>query len=469
MPLALIVDDDPIACEALAELVAQQKFSTITAGSLAEAREALTKSPDVILLDLVLPDGNGMDLVGEVANANTEVILITGHASIQTSIEALRRGVTDYLIKPVDLEQLRGVLSRVARPAVLKTEVNSLRNELRSLGRFGRLVGSSPGMQKLYDEIGRVAPTGATVLITGESGTGKEVVAETIHELSRRKDKPFIAVNCGAISPQLMESELFGHEKGSFTGAHRQHRGFFERAHGGTLLLDEVTEMPLDLQVKLLRVLETRMVTRVGSDQPIVTDVRVVAATNRDPGSAVASGKLRQDLLYRLQVFPLVIPPLRERGEDVVHLARHFLGELNKASALKKEFMPATLERMRSHAWPGNVRELWNAVQHAFIMTDDGWIEPGALPLQLGKPVAAEPLLQAEDETVIRVSVGNKIADVEEKLILATLRQCDTKEKAAQLLGISLKTLYNRLRAYAEREHAAPGATQARDQTPVGG
>ena len=467
MPLALIVEDDPVACEALAELVAQQQFSTVTAGSLAEAREALGKSPDVILLDLVLPDGSGLDLIDSVVKASTEVVLITGHASIQTSIEALRRGVTDYLIKPIDLEQLRGVLSRVARPALLKTEVNSLRNELRSLGRFGKLVGSSPGMQKLYDEIARVAPTGATVLITGESGTGKEVVAETIHELSRRKDKPFIAVNCGAISPQLMESELFGHEKGSFTGAVRQHRGFFERAHGGTLLLDEVTEMPLDLQVKLLRVLETRTVTRVGSDQPLVTDVRVVAATNRDPVEAVTAGKLRQDLLYRLQVFPLVIPPLRDRGEDVVYLAKYFLGELNKSSALKKEFMPATLERMRQHQWPGNVRELWNAVQHAFIMTDDGWVEPGALPLQLGKPAAAQPVLQADDETMIRVSVGNTIADVEEKLILATLRQCDTKEKAAQLLGISLKTLYNRLRAYAEREPGSPAS--AVQQPPAGG
>jgi DNA-binding NtrC family response regulator len=410
--------------------------------------------PDVILLDLVLPDGNGMDLVDNVVKASTEIVLITGNASIQTSIEALRRGVTDYLIKPIDAEQLRGVLSRVARPALLKTEVNSLRNELRSLGRFGRLVGSSGVMQKLYDEIGRVAPTGATVLITGESGTGKEVVAETIHEISRRKDRPFIAVNCGAISPQLMESELFGHEKGSFTGALRQHRGYFERAHGGTLLLDEVTEMPLDLQVKLLRVLETRMVTRVGSDQPLLTDVRVVAATNRDPAAAVAAGKLRQDLFYRLQVFPLAIPPLRERGEDVANLARHFLGELNKSAARGKQFMPATLERMRGHTWPGNVRELWNAVQHAFIMTDDDWIESGALPLQLGKPATLQPLMQTSDEAVISVYVGSKIAEVEEKLILATLRQCDTKEKAAQLLGISLKTLYNRLRAYSGRDPA---------------
>lgn len=437
-------------------LVASQNFSTITAGSLAEGREALSQSPDVILLDLQLPDGSGLDLAGEVANTGIDVILITGHATIETSIEALRRGVTDYLIKPIDIEQLRGVLSRVAGRDELKTEVRSLRNELRSLGRFGRLVGASPAMQKLYDEISRVAPTGATVLITGESGTGKEVVAETIHQVSRRKDKPFIAVNCGAISPQLMESELFGHEKGSFTGAHRQHRGFFERAHGGTLLLDEITEMPADLQVKLLRVLETRTVTRVGSDQPIVTDVRVVAATNRDPAAAVSSGKLRQDLLYRLQVFPLTVPPLRDRGDDIKYLAEHFLGELNKASALKKQYLPATIERLRQHSWPGNVRELWNAVQHAFIMTDDSWIEPDALPLQLGKTGADEPMPAApDDRNSLRMHVGDKIADVEERLILATLRRCETKEQAARLLGVSMRTLYNRLRDYAERDGTA--------------
>jgi two-component system response regulator AtoC len=219
-----------------------------------------------------------------------------------------------------------------------------------------------------------------------------------------------------------------------------------------------VTEMPLDLQVKLLRVLETRTVTRVGSDLPLVTDVRVIAASNRDPAGAVAAGKLRQDLFYRLQVFPLAIPPLRERGEDVAYLARHFLGELNKSSSLRKQFLPATLERLRGHPWPGNVRELWNAIQHAFIMTDDDWIEPGALPLQLGKPAVLPPMMQSGDDNVISFSVGSKIAEVEEKLILATLRQCDTKEKAAQLLGISLKTLYNRLRAYSERD-PAPAST----------
>ena len=246
MPHALIVDDDPHAAEALADLVADQGFTTATAGSLQGARDLLGSDPDVILLDLVLPDGSGIELLRDsmVRNADTQVIVITGHASLESSIEAMRHGATDYLLKPINLLQLRGVLSRVARPPDLSAEVKDLRSELRSLGHFGRLVGGSPPMQRLYDQLSRVAPTGATVLITGESGTGKEIVAQTIHDVSRRRLRPFLAVNCGAISPQIIESELFGHEKGSFTGANRQHRGYFERAHGGTLFLDEITEMP---------------------------------------------------------------------------------------------------------------------------------------------------------------------------------------------------------------------------------
>ncbi len=446
MPHALIVDDDPLSLASLAELVADEGFTTSTAGTLAEAREHLHESPDVVLLDLVLPDGNGMDLFDDMSTRrNTEIILITGHASLETSIEALRLGATDYLVKPINVAHLRAVLSRVARPAELKAEVTDLRQELRQLGRFGRLVGSSPVMQTLYDEVSRVAPTGATVLIVGESGTGKELVAQTIHDLSRRKARPFLAVNCGAISPQLIESELFGHEKGSFTGAHRQHRGFFERAHGGTLFLDEITEMPHDLQVKLLRVLETRTVVRVGSDQVIETDVRVLAATNRNPLDAVAQGKLREDLLYRLQVFPLQVPPLRERGEDIDLLAKHFLGELNRAAGTNKTFAPSVLERMRRYGWPGNVRELSNAVQRAYIMADGDVIQQAGL--------AREPTAVPEVEgNAFRVTVGNKLSEVEEKLILATVQECNTKEQAAEMLGISVKTLYNRLRAYGSRQ-----------------
>jgi two-component system, NtrC family, response regulator AtoC len=302
MPHALIVDDDTHAAEALAELVAENGFTTACADSLQGARDLLSTSPDVILLDLILPDGNGLELLRDATTreSETQVVVITGHATLESSIEAMRHGATDYLLKPINLSHLRGVLSRVARPPELSAEVKDLRTELRSLGHFGRLVGASAPMQRLYDQLSRVAPTNATVFITGESGTGKEMVAQTIHEVSRRRLRPFLAVNCGAISPQIIESELFGHEKGSFTGANRQHRGYFERAHGGTLFLDEITEMPMDLQVKLLRVLETQTVSRVGSDRLIEIDVRVLAASNRNPHDAVAAGKLRKDLLYRL-------------------------------------------------------------------------------------------------------------------------------------------------------------------------
>jgi two-component system, NtrC family, response regulator AtoC len=348
----------------------------------------------------------------------------------------------------VNVKALRAILSRVARPADLKTEIGALRDELRRLGRFGRLLGSSTAMQRVYDQIARVAPTAATVLITGESGTGKELVAQTLHELSRRRKQPFLPINCGAISPQLIESEMFGHEKGSFTGAVREHKGYFERASGGTVLLDEITEMPLELQVKLLRVLESGTFMRVGSGREVEVDVRVIACTNRDPDQAVADGKLREDLLYRLRVFPLPLPPLRERGDDVSLLANHFLEDINRGESTNKTFAPATLERFRAYDWPGNVRELKNVVHRAYIMADD-IIEPRCVPPELGRTAQTSgPYFQ--------VRVGTKVADVERKLILATLEQCGgTKEKAATMLGISLKTLYNRLREYQAQTESA--------------
>ena len=443
MPHALIVDDDTIASEVLAELVADQGFTTACAGSVQAARDLLATHPDVILLDLVLPDGSGIELLREATtrDANTQVVVVTGHASLETSIEAMRHGATDYLLKPINLSQLRGVLSRVARPPDLSAEVKDLRSELRSLGHFGRLVGGSPPMQRLYYQLSRVAPTGATVFITGESGTGKEIVAQTIHEVSRRRLRPFLAVNCGAISPQIIESELFGHEKGSFTGANRQHRGYFERAHGGTLFLDEITEMPMDLQVKLLRVLETQTVSRVGSDRPIETDVRVLAASNRNPHDAVTSGKLRKDLLYRLQVFPLYVPPLRERTEDIELLANHFLAQLNKQGNTTKALTPAAIDRLKRYHWPGNVRELSNAIHRASIMTDGEWIT------QIG--LSQEPTLSADfNGRSFQIGVGDRIDAVEKRLILATVQHTHTKEAAAEILGVSVKTLYNRLRAY---------------------
>jgi len=442
-PLALIVDDDVNALAALSELVSDEGFDTVTATSLAEAREHIEAAPDIALLDLVLPDGNAMELFSDLrAQGNADIVLLTAHASIETSIEALRLGATDYVLKPINMAYLRGLLSRVSRSSDEAQKGPSPAGCVREVNRFGRLVGASAAMQKLYDEIGRVAPTGATILITGESGTGKELVAETIHASSRRKDKPFLAINCGAISPQLIESELFGHEKGSFTGAHRQHRGYFERANGGTLLLDEITEMPLDLQVKLLRVLETRTVSRIGSDQLIETDVRVIAATNRVPEQSVYDGKLRRDLMYRLQVFPLHVPPLRERLDDLTLLSKHFLAELNRGASTPKEFAPSALDRMRRYNWPGNVRELWNVVQRAYIMADG----PVITTLGLGEESQNGP--GDQNARSFKVAVGSTLADVEQKLILSTLQQCDTREEAAKVLGISVKTLYNRMRSY---------------------
>ncbi|MGH8468649.1 MAG: sigma-54-dependent transcriptional regulator [Gammaproteobacteria bacterium] len=444
MPHALIVDDDLDALAGLAELVGRQGFTTDAASSLGEARDKMSgRRPDVVLLDLVLPDGNGMDLFQDIeSRSTTEVVLITGRASLETAVEALRLGAADYLTKPVNLKHLKNVLSRVvARPADLKAEIDELRGDLRSLGRFGRLIGVSRAMQKVYDQIARVAPTAATVLITGESGTGKELVADTVHGLSRRRKEAFLPINCGAIQAQLIESELFGHEKGSFTGATREHRGYFEQADGGTLFLDEITEMPSELQVKLLRVLETGTFMRVGADKQIETDVRLIAATNRNPEEAVAEGKLREDLLYRLQVFPLQMPPLRERGDDIELLANYFLGEMNRMESTHKTFSPEALEQLSRYPWPGNIRELKNAIHRTFIMADDV-IDVHSLPQDLGAPCAASG-------KSLNVHVGKSLKEAEKSLILATLQHCGgSKQETARMLAISLKTLYNRLKDY---------------------
>ncbi len=443
---ALIVEDDADSAEMMAALIATEGFTAATANSLRDARRQLAlQEPDIVLLDLMLPDGSGMELFNDPQTlANSEVVLITGHASLETSIQALRLGAADYLIKPINIKQLQGILSRVMRPSKLRAELADMKAEFERTGRFGLLWGRSTSMQRVYEQIGRVSGTAITVLITGESGTGKEVVAQTIHELSRRRKKPFLAVNCGAISPQLIESEIFGHEKGAFTGADRMHQGFFERAHGGTLFLDEITEMPLELQVKLLRVLETGTFMRVGSTTPIEADVRIIAATNRVPEQAVAQGKLREDLLYRLNVFPINLPPLRDRIEDIPLLAEHFLHDICKREGENKRFAPQALQKMQSHRWPGNVRELRNVVQRAYVMEGgpvigDEWL------------VLDAPSAQEQKGPYITVRVGTPLADVERSLILATLQHFNShKEKTAAALGVSLKTLYNRLKEYSQ-------------------
>src|SRR5204862_3422985 len=371
MPHALVVDDESDSAEMMAALISTEGFTVATAGSLRDARKQLAlQEPDIVLLDLLLPAGNGMQLFEDAKQLqNTEVVLITGHASLETSIQALRLGAADYLVKPLNMKQLHGILARVTKPSTVRAEADSLQSSLEEEGHFGLLWGRSAPMRRVYEQILRVSGTAVTVFVTGESGSGKEVVARTVHDLSRRRARPFLAVNCGAISPHLIESEIFGHEKGSFTGADRQHQGFFERASGGTLFLDEVTEMPLDLQVKLLRVLETGTFMRVGSTQVQEADVRLIAATNRNPLQAVASGKLREDLMYRLNVFPIHLPPLRERADDVPLIARHFLQQIGEREGASKRFAPEVLQRLSEHRWAANVRELRNVVYRAYVMT----------------------------------------------------------------------------------------------------
>jgi two-component system, NtrC family, response regulator AtoC len=448
MPQALIVDDDPHFLRGLADLVRREGFETDTAGSLAEASKKLDASmPDLVITDLVLPDGQGIELVKRLQLVSrVEVVMITGMATMDSAREALQAGARDYLTKEeIELPRLQAVLANVRTRQELKEEIGSLQKELRKLGRFGPLIGGSPAMQKVYDLISRVAPTDATVLVTGESGTGKELVAQTLHEQSRRKKHPFLPLNCGAVPPNLIESELFGHERGSFTGATQLHRGYFERVSGGTLFLDEITEMPMELQVKLLRVLETGTVMRVGGDEPFQVDVRVVAATNRNPEGAVADGKLREDLLYRLNVFPIRLPPLRDRGEDVERLAEHFLAILNDGDTEHpKRLSAAACERLRAYPWPGNVRELKNVLQRAFIMSERE-VELDLLPGGDGDGGPAGPTAPAAHA----LPVGSSLAEVERRLILATLEHYSgDKKRAAEVLGISLKTLYNRLNLY---------------------
>ena len=450
MPHAVIIDDHPTTLDALAELVRSEGFTTTEANSLETGRAALSGcAPDVVLIDLNLPDGSGMSLVDDVRRDGAPaIVLITGQSSVSSAVEALRRGVTDYLTKPLDFERLRSILDDVQRTRSLSEEIRALRDPGKA--RFGPLVGGSAVMQTVYDLIARVAPSSATVFVVGESGTGKEVVAQLVHDLSRRRHGPFVAINCGAISPNLMESELFGHERGSFTGADRRHRGCFERAHRGTLFLDEVTEMPVDLQVKLLRVLEKGSFSRIGGEAPLMVDVRIVAATNRRPDEAVKLGKLREDLYYRLKVFQIVLPPLRERLEDIVPLTDCFLEQLRDEEGPAKRLSPAALDVLRRYHWPGNIRELRNVLHTAYILGQDE-IAPAALPpeVSLGPDAPAPEKVEQSTGPVVTIPIGTPLEAAERAIIVSTLEHHGgNKTKTADVLGISLKTLYNRLNAY---------------------
>jgi DNA-binding NtrC family response regulator len=441
---ALIIEDEPNERLGLSALLDAEGFRTRTADSLASARRRLAESiPELVLLDLTLPDGSGLELMEELGGASRpDVIVLTGHATVESAVQAIRAGARDYLVKPVDSPRLREVVITLASeigPVPGGTREVPTRRSGRM--RFGHLVGASRPMQEVYRLIERAAPTDAAVLIQGESGTGKELVAHTIHDRSPRRDKPFLALNCGAVSPNLIESELFGHERGSFTGATHQHQGHFERAFGGTLFLDEITEMPPTLQTKLLRVLETKTILRLGGERPLATDVRVVAATNRPLTVALREGQLREDLYYRLGVFPVTIPPLREREGDVALLAQYFLQGMNEPRRLRKRLTEDAVRRLEAHHWPGNVRELRNVIERAFILATAD-IDTALLDEQLDDRGGRSRLDQP-------FAIGASVGEMERRLILATLDHFGgDKRRAAQVLGVSLKTLYNRLHAY---------------------
>ena len=451
MPHALVVDDDPSTLALLSSLLERRGFSTRTAASLAEARQNLDPPPDICMVDLRLPDGEGTELLRGGLADRTDCVVLTGHATVESSVEAMRLGAFDYLAKPLTPNALDRLLARFGKSPRTETEAGH---------GAPAIVGESPEIHRLRETLARIGPTDATVLIIGESGTGKELIAARLHELSPRARGRYLALNCGAVSPNLIESELFGHEKGSFTGASRQHAGYFERAHGGTLFLDEITEMPLDLQVRLLRVLESRRVSRVGSSESIPVNVRVIAATNRDPQEAVQQRKLREDLLYRLQVVPIEVPPLRKRAGDVRVLAQHFLADLNRGSTEPKTFSDSMVARLEQYYWPGNVRELFNVVQRAYIMTTGRVIsDPGPLHGPVWSPATGR-------ESPLTVRLGDTLGDVEQRLIQHTVRHCRTQDEAARMLGISTKTLYNKLRLYESQRRSADAKPRISDARP---
>jgi DNA-binding NtrC family response regulator len=446
----LVVEDDRATRKGLEEILAESSSAIQGVATLAEARAALSEfRPDICVADLTLPDGNGIDFIREARahEASPEVIVLTGDSSIDTAVEAMKAGAFDYLVKPLKPAQIGVVLKKLLEKRDLEQEVDDLKGELARSGRFLGMVGVSDPMQELFGVISRVAKSDAPVMITGESGTGKEVAAVAIHELSKRRAKPFVAVNCGAVSVTLIESELFGHEKGAFTGADRRRTGYFEMANGGTLFLDEVTEMPEELQVKLLRVLETRSLRRVGGNEELKVDIRILSSTNRSPEEAIKEGKLREDFYYRLNVFPLALPPLRERRDDIAPLARHFLEVIDKKEkAGVREIEPKALEELNAHDWPGNVRELRNVIHRAYVLSNPPAIGAQAVRSVLGRAGAGRAAGSAKS---LRLGAGESLAAAERRFLALTLDSVrGDLRKAASLLKIGVPALKTKLKRY---------------------
>jgi DNA-binding NtrC family response regulator len=464
----LIVDDDASQRADLAEMLTSFGYSAVTASDGREALERMAQNPPgVILTDLMMPRMDGFDLLKELARRGdrTPAIVLTGLGTIDQAVSVVHDlRAFWFLEKPVQPAVLRTLVDRAMQQTRLLEETERLNRQLSYQGVLGDLVGDSPAMQEIYSLIRQVAGTTASVLITGESGTGKELVARAIHQLSGRSDGPFVAVNCAALPESLMESELFGHEKGAFTGAVERRAGCFEQAQGGTLLLDEIGEMPVGTQAKLLRVLEESKVRRLAGTQQIPINVRVLAATNQSPEKAIQEKRMREDLFYRLNVFHLVLPPLRDRKHDIPSIASALIRNLNKKHSCRvTQLSSEVLARFQDHAWPGNVRELRNVIERSIIVAGEGEILLRHLPGALAPARHAADVQKApEDDNTLRVRIGDRLDEIEEAYIRMVLKYTNNhKTRTAEIVGVSLRTLHNKLQAYAEQEAGKDAAAAA--------
>jgi len=456
----LIVDDDPPVRSACAEIAGGMGFATRMADSVAAAHAALAAGPvDVILLDLRLPGGGGLTLLDEIRSSHPEILVLvmTAYATVSSAVEAMRIGASDYLTKPFSLDELSTVLERAAERRSIDVESRALREHLRTSSGLGDLIGRSPAMEKLYRILSKVAHTTHPLLILGESGTGKELVARSIHNHGPNADKPFIAVDCGSLVPTLIESELFGYVKGAFTGANRSRTGLLASAEGGTVFLDEVGELPLDLQARLLRALQEKEVRPIGSNQAVPINARILAATNRDLSAMVENGQFRKDLFFRLNVVNLRIPPLRERKADIPLLAAHVLERVRRDNGLTYTFSDDALRLMMEYDWPGNVREMEHAIERACALSSGPVLHVADFPTQMQdhrmnhlhtlpdglRDPAGSPISTTQEKNVL------SIAELEKNAILSTIHQLKgDKLMAARLLGIGKTTLYRKLKEY---------------------
>ncbi|AQS59375.1 DNA-binding response regulator [Desulforamulus ferrireducens] len=443
----LVIDDEEHMCWALEKGLRQEGYQVITATRGKQGLELIRiEVPSLVILDLKMPDMDGLEVLAKAKELipYLPVIMITAHGTIDTAIEAMKLGATDYITKPFDLDELKLVVKQAIMVSHLQEEVTFLRTELNK--KYGRIVGNSPAIQEVCALIEKVADSNATVLITGESGTGKEVTALSIHQLSSRREKPFLPINCAALPEALLESELFGHEKGAFTGAVARKLGRFELANHGTLFLDEITEMPLSMQVKLLRVLQERQFERVGGTDSIKVDVRVIAATNRDPLECIRKGTFREDLFYRLNVLPIHLPPLRERKEDIPMLVMHFLEKFSPSQG--QLISPEAMGLLLTYEWPGNIRELQNVIERAVILSQGYEIKPHHLPKEIQKT----PANRCENQQGLIINFpdqGISLEEVEKELILKAIEKSNGNQtKAAQLLGITRSALIYRAQKY---------------------